>query len=96
MITLTKEVKPGLPVAGKGVQGAEKEGRNTPHHVLLLQGLKAHWKAGPSLSSGGSGEEGGARSHAEKDTLDHAENSELYSSSGVETRKGITRYLQDK
>lgn len=42
MITLTKEVKPGLPVAGKGVQGAEKEGRNTPHHVLLLQGLKAH------------------------------------------------------
>lgn len=40
-VTLTKEVKPGLPVDGKwGWVGMQiKTGRNASHHVLLLQGL---------------------------------------------------------
>lgn len=51
---------------------------------------------GPGLSAGGSGGKGEARCHAENGTFDHAENFELCVMSAVETRKTITRYLQDK
>lgn len=91
--TLTKEVKPGLPVDGNRWDKGRK--KNLPPRAFLA-GIVGTLISGPSLSSGRSGEKGISRRHTEKGTVDHAANFELYAVSGMETRKDITRYLQDK
>lgn len=77
-------------------RGGIKEGRKTLSPWAFLAGTVGTLMSGLSLSSGRNGEKGISRSHTEKGMVDHAANFELYALSGVETRKDITRYLQDK